>query len=83
MADQREVQVVQQQQQQNVPTPIDQLSIGLLKEFTSLTDLEEQLRQIVNNQQSLLQNMAGLNEFYAQNEDLQEVQLMVSLGLAL
>ncbi|KAG5667106.1 hypothetical protein PVAND_015105 [Polypedilum vanderplanki] len=64
-------------QQQNNLSPIDKVSIGLLEEFTGLKDLEEQLKMIVINQQNLLQNMASLNDFYSQNEDLQEVQLMM------
>lgn len=41
---------------QQVESPIDLLSNGLLQEFTSLRDLEVQLEEIVSNQQGLKYN---------------------------
>lgn len=69
-------QIKQQQQQQTAA--INQLSTGLLREFTSLRDLEVHLEQIVSNQQKLIQNIMTLGEFYTNNGDYMEVQLMVS-----
>lgn len=59
-------------------SPIEALSTGLLNGFTDVRNLEQQLEQIIANQSSLLECVATLNDFYTQNEDYMEVQLMVS-----
>lgn len=57
-------------------SPIDQLSFGLLKEFTSLRDLEAQLEQIVSHQKNLIESFINMN-LILHSEEFMEVQLMV------
>lgn len=58
-------------------SPIDLLSMGLLQEFTSLSELEVQLEQIMSSQQGLTDIIVNLNANYMQSEEIMEVQLMV------
>lgn len=67
------------QQRQQIPA-IDALSTGLLREFTGLRDLELQLEQIIGNQQSLLDNISSMNEYFTKSEEYLEVQLMVRMS---
>jgi uncharacterized protein (DUF3084 family) len=59
-------------------SPIESLSQGLLNEFSSVRELEEKLEQIEESQATLLSTVVELKDYYASNEELLEVKLMVS-----